>query len=364
MRLLLATLSVAALLGTLHAKPVPDKKDEPKSEAPAFKPMTINAEITKNDDNDPKLSQPAKKYTVKFSKDKTYLIDMSSKDFDPFLRLLDKKNQQVAEDDDSGGDLSSRIIYSPTESGDHHIVAATLNGDVGKFTLNVREVSIKGEAKLREFPKGGFEHAGDLGENDMTDLGKRSKVVSVQLKPDQAYLFEIDSPDFDCQLYVFDGKSKMLGNDLAKVVASAGANGVAHLLVTSFDESVGKFNLKAREFAIKGEAKPREVGQKPLEITDNINQNDNTELGKLGKTYSVTLKAGQTYQIDLSSANNDSYLYLFDAKTKLLAQDDDSGGDLHSRITFRCERDGVYHIIATTLGGDETGEFTLRVEAK
>ena len=71
--------------------------------------------------------------------------------------------------------------------------------------------------------------------------------------------------------------------------------------------------------------------------------------------------AGQTYTIDLESATMDSYLYLFDSKTALLAQDDDSGGDLNSRITFRADADGVYHIIATTLGGDETGDFTLKV---
>ena len=75
----------------------------------------------------------------------------------------------------------------------------------------------------------------------------------------------------------------------------------------------------------------------------------------------MTLKAGESYTIDLESATMDSYLYVFDGKSKLLAQDDDSGGDLHSRVTLRAERDGVYHILATSLDGDETGEFTLRV---
>ena len=366
-KLLAFTVSCAVLVGfsVVSAKPVPDKKADPKiNQPPAFKAIEINGEITKNDGNDAKLNQPAKKYTVKLNKDRTYVIEMSSTDFDPFLRLLDKAGKELAEDDDSGGELNSRVIHSPAESGDHEIVAATLNGDVGKFNLKVREISIKGEAKAREIPKGGFEHAGDLAENDATDLGKRSKVVSVQLKAGQAYLFEIESTDFDCQLYVFDGKSKLLGQDMGKVVASGTENGVHHLLVASFDESVGKFGLKAREFTLKGEAKARDVGKNGLSVTDNINQNDSTEIGKLGKVYSVTLKAGQTYTIDLSSGTMDSYLYVFDAKTQLLAQDDDSGGDLHSRVTLRAERDGVYHIIATSLGGDETGEYTLQVRQK
>jgi hypothetical protein len=345
--------------GLIHAKP--DKGEPKKPDAPVFKPVQITADLAKDDENDPKLMQPSKKYPVKLNKDKTYLIEMTTKDFDPFLRLLDKANKELAEDDDSGGGLNSRIIYSSSTSGDHHVIASTFDGEVGKFELKVRELDIKGEAKAREFPKGGFEHAGELGENDMTDLGKRSKVISVDLKADQAYLFEIESTDFDCQLYVFDAKSRLLGQDAEKVVAAGTANGAHQLVVTTFDENVGKFTIKARAFSIKGEAKPREIAKNGLSVTDNIGQNDATDLGKLGKVFSVTLKAGQSYTIDLESATMDSYVYVFDAKSNLLARDDDSGGDLHSRVTLRAERDGVYHILATSLDGDQTGEFTLRV---
>jgi hypothetical protein len=160
---------------------------------------------------------------------------------------------------------------------------------------------------------------------------------------------------------VFDGKNRMLGHAPDKVIAGATANGPHNLVVASFDKQVGKFNLKIREFTLKGEAKPREIGKDGLSIMGNIAAGDMSALGKLGKVYSVQLKAGQTYTIDLNSATMDSYLYLFDSKTALLAQDDDSGGDLHSRITFRAEADGVYHIVATTLGGEDTGDFTLKV---
>jgi len=257
-KLLTLAVSFALLVGAgvLQAKPDKDKGETKKTDkTTAFKPIEINGELTANDGNDPKLEKPAKKYTAKLNKDKTYIIDLVStdKNFDPFLRLLDKKGNELAEDDDGGGDLNSRIIYSPKETGDHEIVAATLDGELGKFSL------------------------------------------------------------------------------------------------------------KVREFALKAEAKPREIGKDGLSITANIANTDVSDLGKLGKLYSVTLKAGQTYTIDLESQSMDSYLYLFDGKSKLLAQDDDSGGDLHSRITYRATQDGVFHIIATTLDGDETGEFTLKV---
>lgn len=250
--------SVAMVLGWsgLQAKPVPDKKEATKEgKSPAFKPVEINNEITANDPNDPKLEKPAKKYTVKLEKDKTYILDLVStdKDFDPYLRVLDKNGIELAEDDDGGGDLNSRLLFSPKDTGDHQVVAATLDGQFGKF------------------------------------------------------------------------------------------------------------RLKIREFAIKGEAKARDLGKDGISITDTINQNTTTEIGKLGKVFSVSVKAGQSYTINLDSGTMDSYLYLFDAKSKLVAQDDDSGGDLNSQIVYRATQDGVVHVIATTLDGDETGEFTLRV---
>ncbi len=260
MRSILAAAFVLVLgFSVLHAKPVQkDKQEEPKTtdKPAAFKPIDINNELNANDPNDEKLNNPAKKYTVKLSKDKTYIIDLVSGDFDAYLRLLDKAGKQLAEDDDGGGDLNARIIHSIDKDGDYQVV------------------------------------------------------------------------------------------------------------VTSFDGQVGKFNLKVREFVLKGEAKPREVGKDGVSITDQINQNNVSDIGKLGKLYSVQFKKGHTYQIDLQSADIDSYLYLFDGKSKLLAQDDDSGGDLNSRIEFRAERDGVFHILASSLGGDETGAFTLKVTRK
>ena len=156
-----------------HAKP--DKGDPKKPDEPSvFKPIQITGDLTKDDENDPKLMQPGKKYPVKLNKDKTYVIEMTTKDFDPFLRLLDKANKELAEDDDSGGGLNSHHLF-----GDDRRRSPCRRCHVRRrgrqVRLKVRELDIKGEAKAREFPKAGFEHAGELGENDMTDLCKRPR---------------------------------------------------------------------------------------------------------------------------------------------------------------------------------------------
>jgi hypothetical protein len=82
--------------------------------------------------------------------------------------------------------------------------------------------------------------------------------------------------------------------------------------------------------------------------------------------YQVRLKSGVTYVIDMVSADQkalDPYLYLRDEKDNILAEDDDSGGGLNARITWRVKADGVYRIWATSFNNGR-GEFTLTIRPK
>jgi len=82
------------------------------------------------------------------------------------------------------------------------------------------------------------------------------------------------------------------------------------------------------------------------------------------KIHRVKLEAGKTDQIDLSSLTFDPYLFLEDAAGKLLAQDDDSGGNLNARMIFRPEKTAVYSIVATTFDpgvGRDPGPYGLTV---
>ena len=82
--------------------------------------------------------------------------------------------------------------------------------------------------------------------------------------------------------------------------------------------------------------------------------------------YRLKLSAGTTYVIDMVSpgSNIDPYLVLKDASGKTLDEDDDSGGGLNARITFRAEKDGIYRIQASSFRSNGNGEFTLTVRKK
>jgi hypothetical protein len=79
--------------------------------------------------------------------------------------------------------------------------------------------------------------------------------------------------------------------------------------------------------------------------------------------YQVKLVAGKRYVIDMVSPDQkalDPYLVLSDAVGKKLAEDDDSGGGLNARITFRADRDAIYRVVATSFNAGH-GAFTLTV---
>jgi hypothetical protein len=50
-------------------------------------------------------------------KGKTYGVGLFSSEMDSFLRIEGSKRNNLAEDDDSGDGLNSRISFSPTEDG-------------------------------------------------------------------------------------------------------------------------------------------------------------------------------------------------------------------------------------------------------
>jgi serine protease Do len=247
--LLLSTVRVGGQEATV-ADPPAKKADKPDN------PLSVKGQLDENDPNDPVRNQPCKTYEVKLKKGRTYVIDMVTPDFDAYLRLDNAKGEQVAEDDDSGGDLNAQIVFTPEEDATFKVIATRFAEGTGTFTLKVSQL-----------------------------------------------------------VYKTPARAQTVGND---------------------------GTLKIQEKLTKDDP------QDPLGPRNAF------------KLYSVQMKAGRIYTIDLVSNEFDAFLRLMDAKFTKLAEDDDGGGDLNSRIVFTPKADGVYHIVATTLDGD-VGNFTLTV---
>jgi len=80
--------------------------------------------------------------------------------------------------------------------------------------------------------------------------------------------------------------------------------------------------------------------------------------------HTVTFRAGAVYVIEMTSPDFrrvDPFLRLEGPQGALLADDDDSGGELNARIIHRAAAPGRHTVIATTFDPRQTGAYTLRV---
>ncbi len=98
--------------------------------------------LVESDAKDTKLkASRCKIYTVKLEAGVAYRIDLSSKDFDTFLRLVDSTGKEVAFNDDvdlAAKNLDSRIIYIPAKAGEFKLVVTTFKAAAtGNFVLEM-----------------------------------------------------------------------------------------------------------------------------------------------------------------------------------------------------------------------------------
>ena len=68
------------------------------------------------------------------------IIDVRSDEFDTYLQLLDSAGTKIGEDDDSGGDLNSRLVIVLPASGRYRIVVNSAGHEprAGRYTVAIQ----------------------------------------------------------------------------------------------------------------------------------------------------------------------------------------------------------------------------------
>jgi hypothetical protein len=101
--------------------------------------LNLNGVLTaKEPFDDKRANSHCKVHLFKMQPGKTYQIDMISNQFDAYLRLEDSKGTQLDEDDDSGGMLNARIIFTPTKADEYRIIATTFGPNMtGMYQLKI-----------------------------------------------------------------------------------------------------------------------------------------------------------------------------------------------------------------------------------
>lgn len=111
-------------------------------------------------------------------------------------------------------------------------------------------------------------------------------------------------------------------------------------------------------------AVPIQIGQS---IQGRLEAGDWTDVfadGSFADLYEVTLRAGQSVTVEMTSSDLDSYLSLLRGPGDQLADNDDiAPGNRDSRLSYTAQAAGTYYIAATSFRSGATGAYTLRVTA-
>ena len=244
-RFALLALALWAVLLPLHAG---DETKEP------VKPVAIESRLAAGDAPDAVLGGPSKSHTVKLEKDRAYVIDLSSKDFDAFLRLLDAKGTELAADDDGGTGLDSRIAFLAPESGEYKVVVTSFDKKPGKYVLKVRPALEPKTVKLEDGKQTVKDKLDQNDEPPLTGPKTRAKVYRVELKSGQAYIFDLVATGFDAYLAVQDRGGKTLAQDddggeglNSRLRFVPTADGTYLIVATGLGNPLGEFTLTLRQ---------------------------------------------------------------------------------------------------------------------
>ena len=123
---------------TLQGRELPD----PKHHELGPDGLTLSGNLTNLDPLDVvngRASQfRCKSFEVKLKGGQKYQVDLTSTQYDPFLRVETLQGRQLAQDDDSGGDRNARLVFTPPQDGPYRIVVTQFDMRVGAFNLSVK----------------------------------------------------------------------------------------------------------------------------------------------------------------------------------------------------------------------------------
>jgi hypothetical protein len=315
----------------------------------------------------------------------TVTIDLISDDFDALLYVAGPGLTEALGDDDSGGACNARIELTFLETGAFHVVvSSTQMGMTGTFRLRTAENPEPplsygcGEldpAVFSDLPTAdrslslGQPVTGRLDSSSSTVLESQPiEAWEVTGAAGEAVTVTMSSTDFDSYLFAYGPGMERVETD------DDGAGDLNAQLTLRFRESgtfiVGASALGSGSAGSYTLEMVRTPGPLDLPVrgtldipgsTSGLLSDDDPMLeDRRSQAWTFEGTAGRTVTIDLSSGDFDSYLTVLGPGITLPLEDDDSGGDLHSRIVLSLEESGTFRIVVSALGPG-AGAFELSV---
>lgn len=359
--------------------------------------QTVTGELlAKEEDKDKEWI--ADYFDLRGTKGETVTITLNSDDFDPSIDL-DKDDDHLAEDDDGGEILDSRLVFEFPDTGVYRInVTSSERDETGKYTLRVVRggvVTAKDDeeeddrparpARQRDRPSAQTIRYGQTIQGRLTDTspmhrddtpylpyvfnGKKGEVITAEMTAEfDAYLV-LQLPNDNEDLATNDDGA---GGTNAKLVYTLPVDGQYEIRANAISEdATGPFTLKlgqpqtAAQLAQQTRASATTIRMGQATRGKLESGDAKADDGTYYDLYRFTAKARQTVVIQLSSSDFDSYLTLSDGNDEELESNDDAkDGETDAEIVYTIPRDGDYYVKANTVSEDETGDYLLGLSVR
>lgn len=172
-------------------------------------------------------------YEIQVEAGEFVTIDMVSDDFDTYLSVR-FPNEEMVEDDDSGGSLNARLTFVAPVAGVYTVIATSAAAEeTGAYTVVGNSVTLVPLKKEK----------GALTEDDQVSVktGEYVDISTIELAANEKRVIELYSDAFDTYLVVYTPDGELLYNDDSStegasfLVIEAGAQGGSFTVVaTSF----------------------------------------------------------------------------------------------------------------------------------
>jgi len=317
-------------------------------------PTTFSSSLVAGDCASPLRSgSRAKRYTFNAAAGQQIAITMTSAAIDSYLYLLGPNGSVLTENDDGGGGLNSRIpansgFYTLPTTGIYTIEASSFNdNETGAFTITISAPA-----------------------NCTYSISPTSRTVDANINTGSV------------SITTTSGCSWIASSNTAWIsVSSQGSgtgNGTTNYSVqanASTASRTGTITVAGQTFTLTQSGLSSACTVSPItsgvpingSLTTTSCSSQSRGANYYAGRYSFTGSIGQQISILLTSATLDTYLYLIGPNGNVVASDDDSAGNLNSRIpatgSFTLQQSGTFIIEATTFDSFDTGSFTLALSA-
>lgn len=351
---------------------------------------------------------PAEAWALEGRAGQSVSVDLLSDDFDAYLYLLGPGLDPI-EDDDGAGACHSRITVTLPETGTYRVVASSLGGSTGGYTLTVGAEP----GPVLDEPCGGFDDYWDEDDQVLRDLpftgtlalgqpvdgfldagdptfrgayvqawaleGRAGQTVAIDLTSDEldTYLFLL-GPGFEDLVSDDDGGDEVN----SRLCAALPETGTYRVVASTFsDEEPGPYRLVATTVAGPGEpgacdfyavsmerfidglptaGRSLRVGDVEPGELDREDARDPTD-GSFVEAWALPLEAGEEVTVDMVSDEFDTYLFLAGPGIDGYTTDDDGAGACSARLTVTASEGGTYRVVASSFSSDATGGYEMHV---